>query len=160
MLRKPPYFYSPTVSGKCRDKLHTVICQTIMNNERLKIIISLNVALSTISAVTSAIFFSVIPNYGHGYQIFLAFFINPVLLLLQLFKIYQIYKVKLPTIFLTISILSIFLFYIPLTHAWHLKVNVTALVSGLTYALLTVFYIWESFYLHRQKITNKTATTI
>jgi hypothetical protein len=133
--------YSLVSANTCKD----------MNNERLKIIIAFNIVRAILVAITSLIFFSMLTGYGEGYQIFLAIFLNPILTFLQILKVYYSYKAKLPTFILTLSILTLFLFYIPLTHFLHLNPKVSIILSGATYTMIMAYYIWESFYIHRLK---------
>ena len=124
------------------------------SNDKYSKLVWLNGGLAFLTMLSGLVFYSLIDDKDYQYQLYYAFLLIPILTIGQFFKIYYSFVLKIPSSLFLVSILMIFIYYVPLSDAWTHDTNITYPLSTIVYFVLTIFHVLELIYFSRQN--NKT----
>ena len=113
-----------------------------MDRKVLEKITGIYIGLTLLTILLGLLFLSLI--FDNGYQLYFAFLLIPAMTLLQLYKIFFLYKSNLPTHMFTTAVIMVFVIYTPLLDAWIHSTKITYPLSVITYFGMAIFYIIET----------------
>lgn len=113
-----------------------------MDKKILENITIINSVLALLAILSGLLFLSLI--FDNGFQLYCVFLLIPAMTLVQLYKIYFVYKSNFPLQLVTTASLMTFAIYIPLSDALFHSTKITYPLSVITYFCMAVYYIRET----------------